>query len=86
MSPTLSERCRSASSPLTDADWLQIETTMAVLAVGRRHLSEAEVRRLLFGLTEAELAVGVVNSRVANLRRAGGLARALRDSRRRARI
>jgi hypothetical protein len=55
--------------PLRDEDRLQLETTLAVLAVGRRHIAPSRVQGLLLGLTQAELSAGVLNRRAANLRR-----------------
>jgi ParB-like chromosome segregation protein Spo0J len=54
---------------LSEADRLRLDTTVAVLAAGRRQLAPSRVQGLLFGVSQAELAAGVVNDREANLRR-----------------
>ncbi len=54
---------------LSEADRLRLDTTVAVLAAGRRQLAPSRVQGLLFGVSQAELAAGVVNGRGANLRR-----------------
>jgi ParB-like chromosome segregation protein Spo0J len=54
---------------LREADRLRLDTTVAVLAAGRRQLAPSRVQGLLFGVSQAELAAGVVNDREANLRR-----------------
>jgi ParB-like chromosome segregation protein Spo0J len=55
--------------PLREEDRLQLEATLAVLAIGRRHIAPSRVQGLLLGLTQGELAAGVLNRRAANLRR-----------------
>jgi ParB-like chromosome segregation protein Spo0J len=54
---------------LSEADRLRLDTTVAVLAAGRRQLAPSRVQGLLFGVSQAELAAGVVNDRESNLRR-----------------
>ena len=54
---------------LSEADRLRLDTTVAVLAAGRRQLVPSRVQGLLFGVSQAELAADVVNHREANLRR-----------------
>jgi hypothetical protein len=54
---------------LSEADRFRLDTTVAVLAAGRRQLAPSRVQGLLFGVSQAELAAGVVNDREANLRR-----------------
>jgi ParB/Sulfiredoxin domain len=57
------------SARLSEADRLRLDTTVAVLAVGRRHVVPSRVHGLLFRVFQAELAADVVNHRGANLRR-----------------
>jgi ParB-like chromosome segregation protein Spo0J len=54
---------------LSEADRLRLDTTVAVLAAGRRQLASSRVQGLLFGVSQAEFAAGVLNDREANLRR-----------------
>jgi hypothetical protein len=54
---------------LSEVERLRLDTTVAVLAAGRRQLAPSRVQGLLFGVSQAELAASVVNDREANLRR-----------------
>jgi hypothetical protein len=67
--PEVPVRVLTVPKPLRDSDRVQLETTLAVLAAGRRHIAPSRVQGLLLGLTQAELAAGVLNRGVANLRR-----------------
>ncbi|MGH7358548.1 MAG: ParB/RepB/Spo0J family partition protein, partial [Candidatus Rokuibacteriota bacterium] len=67
--PEVPVRVLTVPTPLRDEDRIQLETVLAVLAVGRRHIAPARVQGLLLGLTQAELAAGVLNRGAANLRR-----------------
>jgi hypothetical protein len=67
--PEVPVRVLAVPQPLGDEDRLQLDTTLAVLAAGRRHLAPSRVPGLLLGLTEAERATGVLNRPAANLRR-----------------
>jgi ParB-like chromosome segregation protein Spo0J len=67
--PEVPVRVLTMPRPLRDADRVQLETTLAVLAAGRRHIAPSRVQGLLLGLTQAELAAGVLNRGIANLRR-----------------
>lgn len=67
-------RVLTIPKPLRDEDRIQLDTTLTVLAVGRRHIAPSRVQGLLLGLTQAELGAGVLNRGVGNLRR--GLATA----------
>jgi ParB-like chromosome segregation protein Spo0J len=67
--PEVPVRVLTVPRPLRDSDRVQLETTLAVLAAGRRHIAPSRVQGLLLGLTQAELAAGVLNRGVANLRR-----------------
>ena len=86
--PEVPVRVLAVPQLIRDEDRLPLETVLAVLAVGRRHIAPARVPGILLGLTEAELAAGLVNRGVANLRRGrtpapgpqGPTQRALADS------
>jgi ParB-like chromosome segregation protein Spo0J len=67
--PEVPVRVLTVPTRLRDEDRLQVETVLAVLAVARRHIAPSRVSGLLLGLTQAELAAGVRNRGVANLRR-----------------
>jgi hypothetical protein len=67
--PEVPVRLLAVSKPLRGSDRIQLETTLAVLAAGRRHIPPSRVQGLLLGLTQAELAAGVLNQGIANLRR-----------------
>jgi hypothetical protein len=67
--PEVPVRVLPVAKPLRDSDRIQLETTLAVLAAGRRHIAPSRVQGLLLGLTQAELAAGVLNRGIANLRR-----------------
>jgi hypothetical protein len=67
--PEVPVRVLTVPQPLRDEDRIQLETTLTVLAVGRRHIAPSRVQGLLLGLTQAELGAGVLNRGVANLRR-----------------
>jgi hypothetical protein len=67
--PEVPVRVLTVPKPLRDEDRIQLETTLTVLAVGRRHIAPSRVQGLLLGLTQAELGAGVLNRGVANLRR-----------------
>jgi hypothetical protein len=67
--PEVPIRVLTVPTPLRDEDRIQLETVLAVLAVGRRHIAPSRVQGLLLGLTQAELGAGVLNRGVANLRR-----------------
>ncbi len=67
--PEVPVRVLTVPKPLRDSDRVQLETTLAVLAAGRRHIAPSRVQGLLLGLTQAELAAGVLNRGIANLRR-----------------
>jgi ParB-like chromosome segregation protein Spo0J len=67
--PEVPVRVLTVPRPLRDSDRMQLETTLAVLAAGRRHIAQSRVPGLLLGLTQAELAAGVLNRGIANLRR-----------------
>ena len=49
-------RIFSWSARLSEADRLRLDTTVAVLAAGRRHVVPSRVHGLLFRVFEAELA------------------------------
>jgi hypothetical protein len=70
--PEVPVRVLTVPKPFRDADRVQLETTLAVLAAGRRHIPPSRVQGLLLGLTQAELAAGVLNRGIANLRRGRG--------------
>jgi ParB-like nuclease domain len=67
--PEVPVRVLTVPKPFRDEDRIQLETTLAVLAVGRRHIAPSRVQGLLLGLTQAELGAGVLNRGVGNLRR-----------------
>jgi hypothetical protein len=67
--PEVPVRVLTVPKRLRDDDRIQVETVLAVLAVGRRHIAPSRVPGLLLGLTQAELAAGVRNRGAANLRR-----------------
>jgi hypothetical protein len=67
--PEVPVRLLAVPKPLRGSDRIQLETTLAVLAAGRRHIPPSRVQGLLLGLTQAELAAGVLNQGIANLRR-----------------
>jgi hypothetical protein len=67
--PEVPVRVLPVPKPVRDSDRIQLETTLAVLAAGRRHIAPSHVQGLLLGLTQAELAAGVLNRGIANLRR-----------------
>jgi ParB-like chromosome segregation protein Spo0J len=67
--PEVPVRVLTVAKPRRDSDRIQLETTLAVLAAGRRHIAPSRVQGLLLGLTQAELAADVLNRGIANLRR-----------------
>jgi ParB-like chromosome segregation protein Spo0J len=67
--PEVPVRVLTVPERLRDEDRIEIETLLAVLAAGRRHIAPSGVQGLLLGLTQAELAAGMLNRGVANLRR-----------------
>ena len=67
--PEVPVRVLAVPNPHRDQDRIQLETTLAVLAAGRRHIAPSRVQGLLLGLTQAEVAAGVLNRGIANLRR-----------------
>jgi hypothetical protein len=82
--PEVPVRVLNVPKPLRDEDRTQIETVRAVLAVARRHIAPSRVPGLLLGLTQAQLAAGVLNRGVANLRRGRAPAPGLRGPTQRA--
>ncbi len=67
--PDVPVRVLTVAKALREEDRIQLETTLAVLAVGRRHIAPSRVQGLLLGLTQAELGAGVLNRGLGNLRR-----------------
>jgi hypothetical protein len=49
--PEVPVRVLTVPKPLRDSDRIQLETTLAVLAAGRRHIVPSRVQGLLLGLT-----------------------------------
>lgn len=55
--------------PCSESERMQLETTLAALDAGRRHIDPPRLRRLMLDVTQAELQLRLVNRRTANLRR-----------------